>query len=216
MLADWLIPFEKKATYNEKFTQIDGESVDTQMMHMVKNLNYITTESWHAVSLDYVGNKIAMAFVLPHENNNFSEFETSFSQDDYENLVRNLNGTNIDLTLPKFKLEWGSKSLMQSLNSLGMKKVFIGDANHFPKLLEQNGEPLTQSLWIDNVYHQCKVIVDEKGTEAAAATSISVSIESAPTDPENPIEFKVDRPAMFFIYQKSTGALLFIGRLTKL
>ena len=89
-----------------------------------------------------------------------------------------------------------------------MKEVFNGNGrNPFPRLLADGGQPSKQPALISDLFHQCKIIVNETGTEAAAATGIVSGLESFSLN----VDFKVDRPALFYMYQKSTGAILFMG-----
>ncbi len=92
-----------------------------------------------------------------------------------------------------------------------MNKVFEPTQNHFPKLLIFEGQPLQNAVWIQDVVHQAKIIVDEKGTEAAAATGIIVGADTSA--PPQPKLFHVDHPALLFIYDKKFNSILFMGRL---
>ena len=69
-------------------------------------------------------------------------------------------------------------------------------------------------LAISNVYHKTFISVDEKGTEAAAATAVSMATMSMMQKPVEPLLFKVDHPFLFAIQHRQSGACLFLGRIT--
>ena len=120
-------------------------------------------------------------------------------------MNKDLVTQEVNLYLPKFKLaeRYDMKSL---LSAMGMPSAFQDKATF--KLFDQ---PL--HIKIDDVYHQAVVIVDEKGTEAAAATAIVATEASAPID--QPVEFKADHPFVFLIKDNKTDAILFLGQVNK-
>jgi serpin B len=117
------------------------------------------------------------------------------------------------LHLPKFKLEPPTMSLTKELQGLGMKTAFdqpIGSAN-FDRLAPRRGNDY---LFISEVFHKTFIAVDEKGTEAAAATAVAMDLGTAIEEPSKPVEVKVDRPFVFAIQHGPSGACLFLGRVT--
>jgi serpin B len=122
-----------------------------------------------------------------------------------------LKERDVDLLLPKFKFEPPTISLSDKLKSLGMRSAFDmpkGSAN-FDKIAPRKPDDY---LAISEVFHKTFIAVDEKGTEAAAATSI-VMLGVRAIRPE-PIEVNVDRPFLYAIQHVPSGACLFIGRVT--
>jgi len=110
----------------------------------------------------------------------------------------------VDVTMPKFKAT-GSMELSEALGALGMKRAF-GDGADF------SGISTSFPLKISAVVHRAFAEVDEKGTEAAAATAVVMS-ESATSVEITPPPFKVDRPFLFFVRDDKSGAVLFSGRI---
>jgi serpin B len=110
----------------------------------------------------------------------------------------------VQLSLPKFDIET-STSLAEQLAALGMPTAFSDSADF-------TGISTVEPLHIADVIHQANITVDEEGTEAAAATGVVTRSTSAPVD--TPIEFVVDRPFVFALRHVSTGATLFMGRVT--
>jgi serpin B len=206
MLADWENPFDPYLTKkNDKFTKQDGTTLSVDMMNSKGSHNYADLGDYKVLSLDYANSEIAMLWVLPKEDIPLSTFQQNFTATKFSNSLLALEKKNVSLKLPKFSIEWGATPLKDWLESLGMKKTFSMTSNNFPNLLNN-----FDNVRLSNVYHKTKVIVDEKGTEAAAATAANVGITSVGPQP---VPFFVDRPAMFLIYDKVYGGIIFMGRL---
>jgi serpin B len=124
-----------------------------------------------------------------------------------------LEPREVDLSLPKFKFEPPTILLGEKLQALGMKSAFDqphGSAN-FERIAPRKPDDY---LYISQVFHKTFIAVDEKGTEAAAATAVAMATASAMMKKVQPIEVKVDRPFVYAIQHAPTGACLFIGRVT--
>jgi serpin B len=121
-----------------------------------------------------------------------------------EALLTETAPPEVRLALPKFDIET-STSLAEQLSALGMPTAFTDGADF-------SGITTVEPLLIADVIHQANITVDEEGTEAAAATAVVLAGTSAPSD--QPIEFVVDRPFVFALRHVSTGATLFLGRVT--
>ncbi len=128
--------------------------------------------------------------------------------------AQRLEAQDVDLHLPKFKLEPPTIALAEKLQALGMKSAFDipqGSAN-FDKIAPRKPNDY---LYISNVFHKTFIAVDEKGTEAAAATAVVMMRATAIRGPKPPpIEVKVDRPFIYAIQHVPSGVCLFLGRVT--
>jgi serpin B len=207
MLADWETKFEKKSTRPEPFTSADGKTKNVDTMVQQTSLDYYGDQNFHAVSKPYAGNKVAMLVIVPKEGININDIENNLTSTQFSQIIKDMKSQDVVYRLPKFKLEWGSESLLKPLKNLGMSEIFSG-SDCFPRMLNVPS-------CISEVFHKAKFIVDEKGTEAAAATAV-ILVESSLKNVQPPIEVKVNRPSAFFIYEKSTGAILFAGRIAEL
>lgn len=127
----------------------------------------------------------------------------------------------INLSLPKFKLEPDSLSIKNTLKSMGMKRAFNQHEAEFYAMLNLTPAPSDKSpyLYVDEVYHKAFIEINEDGGEAAAATAVVMepaeSVEE-PSPPPTTYDFNVDHPFLFMIIEQSTGAILFMGRVTDL
>ena len=110
--------------------------------------------------------------------------------------------TNISLSLPKFRIETPTMDLIPALNANGMRLAFTDKADF-------SGISGDQSLYVSTIAQKAFIDVDEKGTEASAATIAVVQQKAAPGG--EPLQIKIDRPFIFQIRDTATGAILFMG-----
>ena len=205
-LADWLIKFDETKTDNQTFTRLDGSTVTVPMMNLrdepVKLL-YYNQGNCRILELPYKGNRLAMDLILP-EAGTFNNFEQSISAEIISNLVNGLDSVGlVTVRIPRFEFTTESISLKKAFMSLGMVVPFNSSADFFG--ISNTG------LLISDVFHKAFIKVDEKGTEAAAATAVVMDRASAQPQPK-PL-FVANRPFIFFIRDTLTGAILFMGRI---
>jgi serpin B len=204
--ASWLTPFDVAATRPGTFHAPTGD-VMADMMHASVE-QYAEGDGYQAVTLPYISPDVEMFVILPADGR-LAEVEAGFDRAFFDRVHSELSGGyEVDLTFPRFTIDGETVSLTGALQALGMHHAFgEGGAD----LSGIGGDP--GDLFISGVFHQAFIAVDEKGTEAAAATAVVVSVTSAPP-PKTPVSVVVDRPCLFAIYDKPTGQILFVGRLT--
>ncbi len=203
--GDWMYPFQAEATRDEPFNLLDGSSVNVPMMRTEDSemLNYMAGDGYQAIEMPYVGDSASMLLLVP-DAGNFETFEAGLTQVQLEQTIEAMVPTDVSLVLPKFKFE-DDFMLKDPLVALGMPIAFSDQAD-FSGMNGKGG------LSIGSVIHKTFVAVDEKGTEAAAVTVVAMT-ESAMPMPTQPIILVVDRPFVFLIRERSTGTILFIGRM---
>jgi len=201
--AGWLEPFEKDLTEEGTFTTLFGEEVSVPMMAQRDSVTYpyLDGEGFQAVELPYVGGDVAMLVILPDQGE-FEVFEEQFSIDTVEGITADLSPRSIALRMPRFEFE-SEFSLAGTLADMGMPQPFSTAADF-------SGMTGGKDLFISDVFHKAFVSVDEEGTEAAAATAVIMKLTSLPAT--SPLEVTVDRPFLFLIRDRGTGAVLFLGR----
>lgn len=214
----WEWEFDKSDTRDKNFYITPENVVKTPMMHMDSDkatFNYADLEKLQILELPYKGDKISMLILLPKQGEAYDyekgeKITYNYNLEDIELSSEKLNEYKSEMQetklgaiyLPKFKFD--TKYFMVStLSEMGMPTAFSMQA-------DLSGIDGSQNLYIQNVIHQAFVQVDEKGTEAAAATSIMIGIKSAM--PSN--VFRADHPFIFIIQEKETGNILFMGRMT--
>lgn len=197
--AGWQYPFQDSATKDGTFKLLDGHTVTVPMMQESERLGYAEGEGWQAVELPYVGGELSMVVLLPAEGS-FESFARDLDSAKLTAALKGIAPTQVALTLPRWKFE-SSVRLSEPLMGLGMKLAFSMAADF-------SGMTTRPELYIDDVYHKAFVAVDEKGTEAAAATAVVMNLKAMPGKPK---EVRADRPFIFLIRDMQTGTILFMG-----
>lgn len=197
--GSWAQPFPHGATQDAPFKALGGSSVQVPTMHIEKQFSYAKAEKFEVAELPYLSG-MRMTIVLPADGE-FEALRGQISEAWLTQTLSKLAPALLNVSLPKFKMTAGSFSLTAGLKALGMQQAFTDDAD-FSGIA--TGIPLS----ISDVVQKAFIAVDEKGTEAAAATGVIVGTTSLPVDP--PIPFHVDRPFLFFIRDQN-GVVLFSG-----
>ena len=199
--AAWLYPFDEKATAEGDYHLLNGSSIKVPMMRQAESFGYAKGTGYQAVELLYDGSEISMAILLP-DKGNFEPFENTLNAELVSQISEDLSHEHVELTMPSFEFEAQFK-LAATLQKIGMTDAFD------PQLADFSGMDGTKELFISDAFHKAFVLVDEKGTEAAAATAGVVGIISVPPPP---IVVAVDRPFIFLIRDIATNTTLFVGR----
>ena len=197
--APWLAPFDPEATVDGPFTLPDSSVVDVPMMTATTPMMFATGDGWRAVELPYAGRELAMLIFVP-EDGFFDQFEEIFLVTD---ATQYLEAREVTLSLPRFGIE-SNVALGDVLVAMGMVQAFTDSADFSAMTVDEE-------LHIAAIVHQANITVDEVGTEAAAATAVMMQATSAPA-PLEPVTLVVDRPFVFVLRDRATGAILFLGR----
>lgn len=196
--ANWLSQFDVADTTDAVFYAPATERI-VPMMHTELVANYAEMEGFRALELPYLSPAVRMLLILPPA---LEDLSTRLDGAFFQELRAALGEHEVRLSLPRFQFE-SKFELSNALSALGMPIAFGGGAD-FSGIAGG-----VEELWIDEVFHDTFVAVDEEGTEAAAATAVVITTESA--KPQTEITF--DRPFLFAIFDEPTGQVLFIGHL---
>ena len=212
--APWANEFSENATQPEPFHVHGSASVDVPMMRKTdKHFGYAKRDGYTAVSLPYAGDDLQFVVLLPDDVNGLHALESKLTADILAACAK-LERRDVDLRLLKFKLEPPTMALAEKFEALGMKTAFDqppGSAN-FDKMAPRTPRDY---LYISQIFHKTFIAVDEKGTEAAAATAVAMLAGTAlRSPPPPPIEVKIDRPFIYAIQHVPSGVCLFLGRVT--
>jgi serpin B len=200
----WASTFDPEATGDAEFTALDGTASSVRTMRQDGRFPYAEVDGTQVLDLPYVGGDVTMTLLLPPEGA-FESFERGLDAERLRELLAALSGRQGRVALPKFSFDTAA-NLVETLSALGMPSAFAPTEADFSGMVEPDAPP----LYLQTVAHQAAVTVDEEGTEAAAATGVVGGVTSAP---QNPFEFVADRPFLFLIRDRPTGAVLFLGRL---
>jgi serpin B len=208
-LADWAEPFEMNATSEEIFNVSASVQKKTPMMHQGGFHRIAQADGVKILELPYKGGDAAMLVILPDRADGLPDVEASLSTAKLDAWTTALAPSMVAVTLPRFEVSpTPSMSLGAELVKLGMPDAFDRDKANFTGIA--NPADPRERFKIDKVFHKAFVKVDEKGTEAAAATAVVMA--RAGGAPPKPIVFKADHPFIFVITDKSSGLVLFLGR----
>ena len=204
--ADWFSPFKKEDTRPQDFTMPGTPSFKVPMMNQTLYPAYLANADFQLVQLPYMGNEVSMVVILPKKMDGLAAVEKKLSA---KSLAQDLIKANaagilprVNISLPKFKMTQQFQ-LKDDLVAMGMPTAFGGQAD-FSGITESRAD----GLKIGQVIHKAFVEVDEKGTEAAAATAVKMIAKAPPPG----IPFRADHPFLFLIRHNATGSILFLGR----
>jgi serpin B len=200
--GQWTEQFDPARTRDGDFRRPDASVSTVPFMWMSDGeFPFAATPDYIAIELPYGGEAFAMTVVVPSEGTGLDAFVEGLDAEAWEGIVGGLGSTKLLVGLPKFSLEY-EKSLNAVLEALGMEVAFDETAADFSRM---HRDAVALGLHISRVKQKAFVEVDEEGTRAAAVTSVEVGVTSAPPT------FVADRPFLFAIRERLSGALLFTG-----
>jgi len=223
--GDWTVQFDKDDTYSGEFTTSSGDKRDAMFMFAKRKMQFATNVSLlngaSIIQLDYgkteendgqSGSDYAALFILPeqrgHEGlngviNQLANLTVDNSSSSFDAMLEQMSShQKAELSLPRFKMEYGTKSLTKELRALGLGSCFDGTN----VLNEMSDDPLVH---VDEVLHKAIIEVTEEGTEAAAATVGVIMTRSLP----KPVpKIRLDRPFIMIILHLPTKTPLFVAK----
>lgn len=207
----WALPFPSDKTKPRDFHLSKGETVQVETMWTTNDFRVRSGAEFDAIALPYKGKILEMIVLLPNGKDDKGQVAVKLDDKKAKAIVDGLNKERRQTTMvsmPKFKTEFAS-DLVPALEGLGLKQPFERDHADFSGMTDSAEEK--DRLHISQVRHKAFIEVDEAGTEAAAVTGVEFSGRSI--RPKFP-EFKIDRPFLYMITDRASGAILFIGRLS--
>jgi len=203
--GNWMHPFSAFATHDAQFHVVAGRDVSVRMMSQKREFAYAELDDAQAVELPYADGELSMLVVLPKAVDGLAALEADLSAERLREWRDRLASEEIVVQLPRFEMT-AQFRLDRQLSALGMADAFNRSAANFAGI-----DGRTDRLYLGAVLHKAFVEVNEEGTEAAAATAIVMPARALP---EPPPVFRADHPFLFFILDRESGSVLFIGRLT--
>jgi len=200
--GDWALQFDPDRTRDEPFWVTADQSIPTPMMIQKEDFLYAKSGDVSVLELPYEGEALSMFLVLPDSIDGLDKVEQSLSADSLLAWREKMTPGDVDVRLPRFEMR-SRFGLNGALSGLGMPTAFTDRADF-------SGMAETGDLFINSVFHEAYVKVNEEGTEAAAATGMVMALSSMP---EEPRQFHADHPFLFLIRDNATGSILFLGRM---
>ena len=201
--GSWQTEFDPSDTRDGTFHLVSGATKQVPMMFRTGQYPVYIGEDFQAINLPYGEGRMGMFIFLPNNKSDLNKFVGNITTEKWENWMEQFREREVQIRIPKFKLEYGTKVLNDVLTSLGMGVAFDEDNADFSRMADLDA--VGGNLYITKVAHKTFIEVNEEGTEAAAVTSVGVGIKSLPP------RFIVDRPFFFAICDNETGTVLFMG-----
>ena len=201
--ARWARQFQPELTADAPFTRPDGSEVTVPMMRAADvdarwAQDFSTDGPTAVLELDYRDREVSFVVILPPSYDRLEVAEQLLVTGGYDALLATGFVGEIEVQMPRFELRHEFPAA-EPLQALGATDMFCNAAPDLSGIA-------SESLCVDDVFHQAFISVDEEGTVAAAATAVTVGVLLAPPS------FRVDRPFVFAIRDKLTGTILFLGR----
>jgi serpin B len=203
--GSWRSKFEPRATADARFHALGGASESVKLMYQKNRLPYLETADFQAVDLHYGNSAFSMTVILPRPGKDVNTIVGALTESSWSTTMAGFYETEVELYLPKLRLEY-ERTLNDDLKALGMPLAFSTAAD-FTGL-----SPRGHDLYISSVKQKTFVDIYEEGTEAAAATVVAISVESAPQTQV----VRVDRPYVFAIRERFSGTILFVGKIVRM
>lgn len=201
----WQSPFDPQRTTQQPFTSIDGTQGNVPLMSQQGTFRALLRPEVQGIELMYGNSAFTFVALLPPAGQNVNTFVASLTREQLDGWLRDFSEGNVVVELPRFILEY-ERTLNEELKALGMRLPFLERQADFTRMSPLIG----RELYIDFVKQNTFVAVDEVGTEAAAVTTVGIGLVSMPPT------FRVDRPFVFLIRERFSGAILFMGKVVRL
>jgi len=203
--GDWTKKFNSKLTKDHEFFVSPSLTVNVPMMQhegLKTRFAHLDPLDSKMIELSYKGDRIVMQLLLPEKRNGMKELEDKLNKHEVQDLFDKISyEAEVDIQIPKFKLEH-CISLKDNLKAMGIQDMFVENVADF------SGIDPTRKLHVSTVVQKVYIEVNEDGSEAAAATGAVMTANCMPA------QFVADHPFVFYLRDKTTGVLLFQGRVT--
>ena len=153
-------------------------------------------------------NRLSMIIALPEDIDGIRDLENNLTYDMFTAWTRDTEPRDVQMSIPKFKItaKYGSDATIPAFRNLGIYDLFNSTR------ADLSGMSLGL-LFVDNIFHDAFVNVNELGTEAAAVTSMFSNVISS-TEYSDPVTFRADHPFIFAIWDDETNVILFMGKMS--
>ncbi|MDO9154473.1 MAG: serpin family protein [Paludibacter sp.] len=196
----WKIKFDKKNTFETNFTNEAGKAVKVNMMQQKDTFAYSEDDMAQYLDLPYGNKAFCMTVLLPKTGKTTNDVLKNMTGEKWTTIISDMSQQEVDVYLPRFTTK--NKFLLnEPLQKMGMVKAFTPAAD-FTNIAND-------ALMISRVLHDTYIEVNEEGTKAAAVTVVEIIKTSLPTNPV----IRVNKPFIFVIREKSTGVILFVGKM---
>jgi serpin B len=200
--ADWKCQFDEAENRTMTFTKSDNQTTDVTFMRQKGTFRYQKNEYCTSIALPYIDSSYSMLMLLPNSQVGMNGFMEQLTLENWKQWKSQMSYQEVEVSIPKFKYDYGTKIINKELQDLGLVKAFNADEADFSNITDFQ-------IFISRVMHKAFIEINEKGSEAAAATIIEFETTS-----EGPgaLSFTADRPFVFAIVHEKSNSVLFIGK----
>jgi serpin B len=206
--GEWQPPFDKRDTWEQTFHLAENAGTSVPMMYQNGEFAYFADnkDTFQLLEMPYKDSALSMVVLLPRRTDGLAAFEKDLTADALAKWLQQTKIKTVRVTLPRFHLT-RRVDLGAVLRALGMTSAFD------PQQADFSGMTCDRKLFVSKVVHEAWLDVNEKGSEAAAATGVAMKPGAAPPR-EQPIDFRADHPFLFLIRDTQSGSILFLGRMS--
>ncbi len=204
--GDWQVQFDKAQTKDEDFYLSQAQTATVPLMHREGGFNYLDGGTFQALEIPYKSKELSMIIFLPKDRSGLPALEQSLTAANTQQWLRQLTPVSkVVVTMPKFKMTQQFE-LGTTLAAMGMPQAFASSADF-------SGMTGHRDFAISEVIHKAYVDVNEEGTEAAAATAVTMRALAMRAPEQAPPVFRADHPFVFLIRENRSNSILFMGRM---
>jgi serpin B len=205
--GNWQTQFDKAQTKTEDFYLSQTKSAAAPLMHREGSFGYFDGGTFQVLEIPYKSNALSLIVLLPKERSGLPGLEDSMTASNMQQWLSRVTPVpKVVVTIPRFK-SMQEFELSTALRALGMPQAFGGGADF-------SGMTGKRDFAISAVIHKAFVDVNEEGTEAAAATAVTMrALAMRAPGPPSPV-FRADHPFVFLIRDNGSRSILFMGRMT--
>lgn len=195
--------FDPSKTKKQLFFVDKNKVTQVNMMHIKRPVLYTTDKDYSAIALPYKGKKFEMVFILPKKIDGLNALEEEISSEFLQHINSSFIMSTVQISIPKFVIE-SELDLKKVLPKLGITDIFNEAKSDFSHLIKER----TGNIFVSKAVHKVIVEVNEEGTEAVASTVVVLLMRSG----QRTRSFTADHPFLFYIRNKESGTILFLGR----
>ena len=201
--GQWSSKFDNKNTKEHPFITEAGDVRKVSLMNQKQDFRYYKSGSFATVFLPYGNGAFNMVIVLPDKGYSVQSIIEEMNSESWNKLISKADHKEVDLYIPKFKIEYTNDNLIPVMNNLGIESIFDdkADLTLIADGFNNSISQMSQSIFLD---------VDESGTKASIKTKALSGLILGELIPKT-VTFKADHPFVYFIMERSTGIIILEG-----
>lgn len=202
--GSWKDKFDKSETKLDRFQGYTRDIKKVEMMHRNGKYMYMSNDTFSAVEMPYGNETYVMTVLLPHNGKSIFDMMAQLDAEKLAEMPRKMDNCVVDLKLPRFNSEL-QLSLNDIISKMGASKMFEPAQAQFTHFANGN-------FYVSKMLQKAKIEVSEEGTKAAAVTAAVMTMSAFHPEEPRHVEFHANRPFVYMITEKMSGAIFFMGQ----